>query len=165
MIGDNLRDALNQQITNELSAAYFYLSMAGYFESLSLPGFASWMRLQHQEETDHAMKIFNFVTDKGGRVTLGPIDAPTSEFDSVEAAIGQALEHERRVTADIYSLHEVAQQERDYAAHVLLEWFSEEQVEEEKTIEELLDHVRMVGDNGAGLLILDARLGSRTSAE
>ena len=165
MIGDNLRDALNQQITNELSAAYFYLSIAGYFESLSLPGFASWMRLQHQEETAHAMKIFNFVTDKGGRVTLGPIDAPTSEFDSVEEAIGQALEHERRVTADIYALHEVAQHERDYAAHVLLEWFAEEQMEEEKTMEELLDHVRMVGDDGAGLLILDARLGSRTSAE
>ena len=165
MIGDNLRDALNQQITNELSAAYFYLSMAGYFESLSLPGFASWMRLQQQEETSHAMKIFDFVTDRGGRVTLGTIDAPTSEFDSVEAAIRQALEHERRVTADIYALHEVAQQERDYAAHVLLEWFSEEQVEEEKTMEELLDHVRMVGNDGAGLLILDARLGSRTSAE
>ena len=165
MIGDNLRDALNRQITNELSAAYFYLSMAGYFETLNLPGFAGWMRHQHQEETDHGMKIFNFVADKGGRIALGPIDAPASEFDSVEAAIAQALEHERRVTADIYALHEVAQQERDYAAHVLLEWFAEEQVEEEKTMEELLDHVRMVGNDGAGLLILDGRLGSRTSAE
>lgn len=165
MIGDNLRDALNQQITNELSAAYFYLSLAGYFENRSLPGFGSWMRLQHQEESAHAMKIFNFVTDRSGRVTLGPIDAPVSEFDSVEAAIAQALEHERRVTEQIYALHEVAQRERDYAAHVLLEWFAEEQVEEEKTLEELLDHVRMVGDDGAGLLILDARLGSRTSAE
>ena len=165
MIGDNLRDALNQQITNELGAAYFYLSMAGYFENRSLPGFASWMRLQHQEESAHAMKIFNFVTDRSGRVTLGPIDAPASEFDSVEAAIAQALEHERMVTEQIYSLHEVAQRERDYAAHVLLEWFAEEQVEEEKTLEELLDHVRMVGDDGAGLLILDARLGGRTSAE
>lgn len=165
MIGDKLRDALNQQITNELSAAYFYLSMAGYFELLSLPGFASWMRLQQQEETSHAMKIFDFVTDRNGRVALGTIDAPTSEFDSVEGAIEQALKHERRVTADIYALHEVAQQERDYAAHVLLEWFAEEQVEEEKTMEELLDHVRMVGNDGAGLLILDARLASRTSAE
>ena len=102
MIGDNLRDALNQQITNELGASYFYLSMAGYFEHRSLPGFASWMRLQHQEESAHAMKIFNFVTDRSGRVTLGPIDAPASEFDSVEAAIAQALEHERmRYRADL----------------------------------------------------------------
>ena len=165
MIGDNLRDALNQQITNELSAAYFYLSLAGYFENRSLPGFASWMRLQHQEEAAHAMKIFNFVTDRSGKVTLGPIDAPASEFDSVEAAVTQALEHERRVTEQIYALHEVAQHERDYAAHVLLEWFAEEQVEEEKTLEELLDHVRMVGDDGAGLLILDGKLAGRTSAE
>ena len=165
MIGDNLRDALNQQITNELSAAYFYLSLAGYFENRSLPGFASWMRLQHQEESAHAMRIFNFVTDRGGRVTLAPIDSPASEFDSVEAAIAQALEHERTVTAQIYALHEVAQRERDYAAHVLLEWFAEEQVEEEKTLEELLDHVRLVGGDGAGLLIVDGKLGSRTSAE
>ena len=123
MISTSLQDALNRQITNELSAAYFYLSVAGYFESLSLPGFANWMRLQHQEESAHAMKIFDFVTSRNGRVTLGAIDAPASEFDSVEAAVGLALEHERRVTADIFSLHEVAQQERDYAAHVLLEWF------------------------------------------
>ena len=161
MISDRLRDALNQQITNELSAGYLYLSMAGYFESLSLTGFAKWMRLQHQEETAHAMKIFDFVTDRSGRVTLGPIDAPPSEFDSVVSAIEQALAHERRVTADIYGLHEVAQRERDYAAHVLLEWFAEEQVEEEKTLEEILDHARMVGDDGAGLLILDARVGNR----
>ena len=165
MISTSLQDALNRQITNELSAAYFYLSMAGYFESLSLPGFANWMRLQHQEESAHAMKIFDFVTSRNGRVTLGAIDAPASEFDSVEAAVGLALEHERRVTADIFSLHEVAQQERDYAAHVLLEWFSDEQVEEEKTLEELLDHVRMVGNDGAGLLLLDERLGSRTVAQ
>ena len=165
MISDSLRDALNQQITNELSASYFYLSVAGYFENLSLPGFAKWMRLQHQEEASHAMKFFDFVTDKGGRVTLGPIAAPASEFASVEAAVAQALEHERRVTADIYALHEVAQRERDYSAHVLLEWFSEEQVEEEKNLEELLDHVRMVGTDGAGLLIIDGKLASRTSAE
>ena len=165
MINDDLRDALNRQITNELSAAYFYLSMAGYFENLSLPGFAKWMRLQHQEESAHAMKIFDFVTDRNGVVNLGPIDAPASEFDSVEAAVAQALEHERRVTADIYSLHEVAQRVRDYAAHVLLEWFADEQVEEERTLEEILDHVRMVGDDGAGLLIVDERMGSRTSAQ
>ena len=111
------------------------------------------------------MKIFNFVTDRSGKVVLGPIDAPASEFDSVEAAVAQALDHERRVTEQIYALHEVAQRERDYAAHVLLEWFAEEQVEEEKTLEELLDHVRMVGDDGAGLLILDGKLAGRTSAD
>ena len=165
MISASLQDALNRQITNELSAAYLYLSMAAYFESLSLPGFAKWMRLQHQEETTHAMKIFDFVVDRSGRVSLGAIEAPASEFDSVETAVGQALEHERSVTADIYALHEVAQRERDYAAHVLLEWFAAEQVEEEKTLEELLDNVRMVGSDGAGLLILDGRLASRTTAE
>ena len=165
MIGDNLRDALNQQITNELSAGLL----------LPVPGWilrkqeSAWVRQLDEASTSGGvgprMRIFNFVTDRGGRVTLGPIGAPASEFDSVEAAVSQALEHERRVTEQIYALHEVAQRERDYAAHVLLEWFAEEQVEEEKTLEELLDHVRMVGNDGAGLLIIDGKLGGRTSAE
>ena len=165
MINPTLQDAFNKQISNELSAAHLYLSMAAFFESLSLPGFAKWMRLQHQEETAHAMKMFDFLVDRSGRVSLGGIDAPASDFESVEAAVALALEHERRVTADIYALHEVAQRERDYASHVLLEWFAAEQVEEEKTLEELLDHVRMVGKDGAGLLILDERLAGRTTAE
>ena len=164
MISASLQDALNEQIANELSAGYLYLSMSAYFESLSLPGFAKWMRIQHQEETAHAMKIFDFVAARSGRVILKAIDAPQSEFGSVESAIDQALQHERRVTADIYALHETAQRERDYAAHVLLEWFADEQVEEEKTLEELLDHLRIAGSDGAGLLILDERLGNRTVA-
>ncbi len=165
MISTSLQDAFNRQIGNELSAAHLYLSMSAFFESLSLPGFAKWMRLQHQEETAHALKIFDFLVDRSGRVSIRAIDAPASDFESVEAAVALALEHERRVTADIYALHELAQKERDYASHVLLEWFAAEQVEEEKTLEEVLDNVRMVGSDGAGLLILDGRLATRTTAE
>ena len=165
MISTSLQDAFNRQIGNELSAAHLYLSMSAFFESLSLPGFAKWMRLQHQEETAHALKIFDFLVDRSGRVSIRAMDAPASDFESVEAAVALALEHERRVTADIYALHELAQKERDYASHVLLEWFAAEQVEEEKTLEEVLDNVRMVGSDGAGLLILDGRLATRTTAE
>ena len=123
------------------------------------------MRLQHEEELAHAMKLFDFVNDRNGRVTLLPIGQPPVEFESTHSVVQQTLEHERTVTADIHRLYELAHAEKDYAAHVLLEWFIDEQVEEERAVTEILDHMNMIGDDGTGLLMLDARMGERSPAE
>ena len=160
-----LQEALNQQVTNELYAAHLYLSMAAYFESLNLPGFANFMKVQHREELSHAMKIFDFINDRNGRVYLQAIKQPPVEFQSVQEVMEKALEHEKHVTEVIYKLYEMAQRQKDYAAHVLMEWFVEEQVEEEKLFTELLEHVKLVGNDGTGLLMLDARLAQRKDEE
>ena len=161
MISNKLQDAINQQINSELYSAHLYLSMAAYFETLSLGGFSHWMKRQYHEEASHALKLFDFITDRGGRVALQSIDQPPIEFESVLVVMEMSLAHEREVTSMIDSLYELAISERDYAAHVLLEWFVDEQVEEEKSLTEIVDHLKMVGDDGTGLLMLDARLGQR----
>ena len=161
MISNKLQDAINRQINSELYSAHLYLSMAAYFETLSLGGFSHWMKQQFHEEVSHSLKLFDFITDRGGRVALRSIDQPPIEFESVAAVMEMSLAHEREITAMIDSLYELAISERDYAAHVLLEWFVDEQVEEEKSLTEIVDHLRMVGDDGTGLLMLDARLRER----
>ncbi len=162
MISQKLQDALNEQINSEFYSAHLYLSMAAYCDTLSLGGFAHWLKLQYSEELSHALKLFEFITDRGGRVVLQAIGQPPVEFESLKTVMQMALEHERKVTKMIDSLYELALAERDYSAHVLLEWFVDEQVEEEKSVAEIIDHLEMVGDDGTGLLILDSRLGSRS---
>ena len=135
--------------------------MAAYFESENLKGFAHWMRVQYSEEVSHAMRLFDYINDRNGRVVLRAIDQPPAEFESVQAVIEQTLEHERHVTAMIEDLYREAQAQKDYATHVLLEWFIEEQVEEEKSALELVENLRRIGDDGTGLLFLDARLAER----
>ena len=165
MLSDRLQEAINHQINNEIYSAYLYLSMAAYFETLSLVGFAHWMRLQFEEETSHALKLFDYVNDRDGRVTLGAIEQPPIEFESPHSVMRIALEHERQVTDMINNLYTLAVSERDYPSHVLLEWFVAEQVEEEKTLRDIVDHMAIIGDDGTGLLIIDERLGSRTANE
>ena len=162
MISVRLQDALNEQINNEFQAAYLYLSMSAYCETQSLGGFSHWLKLQYKEELEHGLKLFDFIIDRGGRVVLQSIQQPPVEFESVGAVMEMALEHERKVTAMIDSLYELALEERDYSAHVLLEWFVDEQVEEEKSLTEIIDHLKMVGDDGTGLLLMDSRLEART---
>lgn len=163
MLSQKLQDAINEQINSEFYSAHLYLSMAAYCDTLSLGGFSHWLKLQYSEELEHALKLFDFITDRGGRVVLQAIDQPPIEFESVTSVMQMALEHERKVTAMIDSLYELALDERDYSAHVLLEWFVDEQVEEEKSVAEVISHLEMVGDDGTGLLILDSRLGARSS--
>ena len=162
MLSQKLQDAINEQINSEFYSAHLYLSMAAYCDTLSLGGFSHWLKLQYSEELSHALKLFDFISDRGGRVVLQAIDQPPIEFESVTAIMQMALEHERKVTAMIDSLYELALDERDYSAHVLLEWFVDEQVEEEKSVAEIISHLGMVGDDGTGLLLLDARLAART---
>lgn len=156
-----VQEGLNEQIRRELYAAYLYLSMMNYFEAEGLPGFAHWMRFQAREELAHAMKIVDFVNDAGGRVELGAIDQPPVDFDSPAAVMRQALEHERHVTADINGLYELAADQADYAAQVMLQWFVTEQVEEEKVAKELVDQLELAGDSGGALLVLDQKLARR----
>ena len=128
MLSDRLQNAINQQINSEMYSARLYLSMAAYFETLSLTGFAHWMRLQFEEETSHALKLFDYVNDRDGRVTLQAIEQPPIEFESPHSVMRMALEHERLVTDMINNLYALAVSERDYPSHVLLEWFVAEQV-------------------------------------
>src|SRR5437763_14857868 len=129
MLKQSVQDAINEQIKNELYSAYVYLSMSAYCESTNLPGFANWMRMQSREEVGHAMKLFDFILDRGGHVVLEAIEKPPIEFKSPIDLAERTLEHERRVTGMIERLYELAITENDYATQAQLQWFITEQVE------------------------------------
>ena len=161
MLSQAMQDAINEQIKNELYSAYLYLAMSAHCEANGMPGSAHWMRAQSQEEVEHAMKFFDFVNERGGRVTLYAIDQPPAEFDSLLAIFKETLEHERKVTAMIHGLYKLALEEKDYPAQVILHWFIEEQVEEESSAAQILDTLEMIGDKGHALVMLDRELGKR----
>lgn len=160
-LSKKLEKALNEQITHELESAYVYLSMCAYFEAQNLLGMAHWMRLQAQEEVGHAMKIFGFINDRGGRVELGAIAKPPVEFKSPLEVFQKALAHERKITGLINQLYDLADDEDDYPTEVMLQWFIDEQVEEEKSAQEVIDHLKLIGESGAGIFMLDRQLGER----
>jgi ferritin len=161
MLSKNLQDAMNEQIKNELYSAYLYLSMSAYCEAANLPGFAHWMRVQAQEEEAHAMKFYDFIYERGGRVVLQAIDQPPVEFPSPLAVFEQTLEHEQKVTAMIHDLYTLAVEEKDYASQAFLQWFVTEQVEEEASASQILETLKMIGDKGHALIMLDRQLGRR----
>lgn len=163
MISQTMQDAINEQIKNELYSAYLYLSMSAYFESINMPGSAKWMRTQQGEEQTHAMKLFDFVNDRGGRVSLKPIDQPPIDFASPLKVWEMVLEHERKVTGMIHKLYEQAGKENDYAAQTLLTWFITEQVEEEKNASLMLERFKQAGTNAATLLLFDGHFTQRGS--
>jgi ferritin len=165
VLGKAVEDAMNEQIRNELFSAYQYLSMAAYCESEKLPGFAQWMRAQAREETEHAMKFYDFILDRNGRVVLQRIDRPLVEFGSPLEVFEKALEHERRVTAMINDLYGLAARENDYASQTFLQWFVTEQVEEEKNAGDVVETLRMIGDKSEALFLLDWELGQRQTDE
>ena len=164
MISQTIQNAINQQIKHEFYSSYLYLSMSAYFETLSLPGFARWMRVQSQEENVHAMKFFDFVNDRGGSVELQALDQPPSEFQSPLDVFEQALQHERKVTTAIHQLYGVAAKENDYATQTLLQWFITEQVEEEKNAGQIVEQLKMTGGEPSALLLLDRELAARGAA-
>lgn len=165
MLSKRLQAALNEQIVRELESAYVYLSMCAYFEVQNLRGMAHWMRLQAQEELKHAMKIFDFVNDRGGRVELGAIAKPPVDFKSPLDAFQKALAHEQKITKCINDLYDLADDEDDYPTEVMLHWFIDEQVEEEKSASEIVEQLKLIGESGAGLLILDQKLAQRTAKD
>lgn len=161
MLGNAMQQAINVQIKNELYSAYLYLAMAAYAESENLAGFAHWMRLQSQEEVNHAMKFFDYVNERGGRVELHAIDKPPVAFDSPRHLFVETLGHERKVTGLIHELYALALKEKDYPTQVMLQWFIAEQVEEEDSASRILDTLTMVGDTPQALVMLDRELGKR----
>ncbi len=164
MLNPKVQDAINEQINAELYSAYLYLSMAQYFEAEGLAGFANWFKIQFQEEQAHATIFMNYVNQSGGRVMLKAIDAVPTTWDSPMEVFRATLEHEQKVTALINSLYTLAMQEEDYATRDRLNWFVGEQVEEEDNCRALIDKLRLIGDNGMGLYMLNTELAARTYA-
>jgi ferritin len=161
MADKKLNKALNKQIKYELDSSYLYLSMASYCESINLNGFASWMKSQSAEEYEHAMKFYNFLHERGADVELLQIDKPPQTFGSPLELFKKALENEQKVTELIHSLYETALEEKDYPAQVMLHWFIEEQVEEEDMVTGIIEKLKMAGDQGAALLMMDRQLARR----
>lgn len=165
MFSPKIQDAIADQINAELYSAYVYLSMSAYFQEQNLSGFAHWMRLQYQEETMHALKLFDYASDRGGRITLKAVSAPPSGFGSPLEIFEKALAHEQKVTGLIHSLYKLALEEGDYPTQVLLQWYITEQVEEEKNASEAVADLQRLGDFGPGLLILDREMGNRGASD
>ena len=163
MLSEKLQDAMNEQMNKELYSAYLYLSMSAYSEAENLPGFAGWMRAQAQEEVTHAMRLYDYVNARGGRVVLKAIEMPPPVWKSPVEMFQQVLEHERKVTGMINRLYEVALKENDYAAQIELQWFITEQVEEEESAAQVVEQLKRVFEQPMGLFMLDRRLGERGS--
>ena len=161
MICKKMQGALNEQINAELYSAYLYLSMVAYFESINLPGFASWMRAQTQEEVVHAMKIYDYVNERGGRVVLKSIGEPQAEWKSPLDAFEAAYEHEQKVTGLINGLVNLAIEEKDHAANMFLQWFVNEQVEEESSADAVVQKLKLMADAPGGMYMLDNEMGQR----
>jgi ferritin len=159
MLSDRMLGALNEQINAELGSAYQYLAMAAFFESLNLEGSAHWMKRQSREEVEHAMRIFEYVHDRDGRVSLGAVAQPQNQFDGPLAVWEAVLKQEQGVTARIHALYALATEEKDYATEVMLQWFVNEQVEEEKQAKSILEQVRMIGASSSAILFVDRHLG------
>lgn len=160
-LSKKMQDALNDQIREELASAYIYLGMAAYCESINLQGFAHWMQRQSNEEMAHAMKFYGFIHDRGGRVILQALEEPAAEYAGPIAVFEKTLAHEQYITGRIHNLYSLAVEEKDYASLGILQWFVDEQVEEEQTATEILELLKMVGDKGQGLVMLDRQLASR----
>ena len=161
MLSKPVLDLMNEQITHEMYSAYLYLSMAAYFEAENLPGFANWMRMQFKEEQEHAMKLYDYILDRGDRVMLKAIAQPEVNFASPQAVFKMAYEHEQKVTALINNIYATALDAKDTASQVFLHWFINEQVEEEKNASQMLDLLTKIGTSVGSLYQLDHNAGKR----
>ena len=159
-----VQEAINQQINMEMSSHYAYLSMSAYFEDLGLKGFAAWMYRHAQEEMMHAMKLYNFIHSRRGRVKLFAVGEPPHTWDSPLAAMENSLEQEQKVTESINKLVKLSRQEGDFATDSFLKWFVDEQVEEEEIVDDVIHKLRLIGDFKPGLYLLDQELNSASSA-
>lgn len=160
-ISKSIQTIMNEQINAELYSSYMYLSMAAYFEGRSLPGMAHWMKLQAQEEVEHAMKFFDYIFERGGNVTLNAIDKPPTSWKSPLDAFTAGYKHEQKVTKLIHDIVNAAQKEKDHASVSFLQWFIDEQVEEETSADAVVQKLTMIGNHKPALLMLDRELGSR----
>lgn len=161
MLKDKMEKALNDQVQWELYSAYIYLSMSAWFQDRGLPGFANWMRIQFQEETTHAMKLYDFILERGGRVKLQAVDAPPHDWKSPLAAFEHALEHEEGVTERINKLMSLAMEAKDHATAIFLQWFVTEQIEEEASVQDIIQKLKLAEGAAGGMFMLDKDLAAR----
>jgi ferritin len=161
MIGERLLTAINDQVKNELESYYIYLSMAAYFHDISLDGMAHWMRCQAHEEMNHAMKFFDHILDRGGKVVLQDLAQLKTEWTSPAEAFQDAYNHEQFISGKINELTSIAREEKEYASEPLLSWFLDEQVEEEATSSKISAELEMIGNDKSALLMIDRELGAR----
>ncbi|MCU0495439.1 MAG: ferritin [Chloroflexaceae bacterium] len=161
-MNQTIQDAINEQIKLELMASHAYLAMSIYCEEANLPGCAHWMRLQSEEERAHALKLIDFMNDRGARVILQGLPQPQIEFESPLDVFTKTLEHERKVTASIHRIYQLSQKEYDPSTQVLMQWYINEQVEEEKNASDVIAMLQMAGGSGVGLLMVDRELAGRT---
>jgi ferritin len=163
-INEKLQQAVNDQLEAELQSAYQYLALSSWFTQNNLPGFAHWMMLQWQEEVGHGMKFYNFLHARNGTVDLHALDAPRSEFGSVLAVFELVLAGEQMITKRINALYELAMKEKDYPLQMMLQWFINEQVEEEGMVTAIIDRLKMIGTEGTAIYLMDRELAQRSSA-
>ncbi len=161
MIKQIIEETLNQQVTREMYSSNLYLSMAGFYHSINLNGFANWMRVQAQEEMFHALKIFDYILNRGGNAKIGEISAPPSHWDSPLSAFEASYHHEQLVTNWVNELADLAIKEGDHATHILMQWFITEQVEEEATVSDIVSRLKLAGDNPSSLFLMDNELKTR----
>lgn len=161
MIDPKIQVAFNQQINAELFSSYLYLSMSAYFESLNLKGMANWMRVQAQEENSHAMKFYNYILERGGKVKLAALEGPQNEWSSPPNAFEDAYKHECMISARINALVDLSINQKDHASNAFLQWFVSEQVEEEASVSEVVDMLKLAGEHSGALFMLDKELGQR----
>ncbi|MFO8236075.1 MAG: ferritin [Bacteroidales bacterium] len=161
MLSKKMEKALNEQVNAEMYSAYLYLSMSAYFEDMNLSGFAHWMYIQAQEEMTHAMKIYNYIFDRGGKVSLKAIEEPPAKWDNPVKVMEEVYQHEQKVTKMIHDLVDLAREEKDHSTDNMLQWFVSEQVEEEASADELLQKLKMLEGSGHALLMVDRELAER----
>ncbi|MDO5523643.1 MAG: ferritin [Bacteroidia bacterium] len=162
MVSKKLEKAINEQINAEFWSAYLYLSMSAHFANEGLDGFANWFHVQFQEEQDHAIKFMNYLIAKGNKVELKPIEKVETSWESLLKAFEETLAHEKVVTGLIHDLVGLARSENDYSTENMLQWYVNEQVEEEETAQSMIDSLKLIGDNGFGIYTMDKELGQRT---
>ena len=162
MLNKRLEKELNKQVNAEFYSAYLYLSMSAYLADNNLNGFSNWMKIQFEEEQAHAMRFYQFIIDRSGKVTLDTIEAPKDKWDGVVNLFEEVLKHEQHVTSLINNLIEIAYEEKDHATVAELQWFVTEQVEEEATVSDILDQLKMIEGKGAGLFMLDREMKQRS---
>ncbi|ASJ12687.1 ferritin [Thermococcus thioreducens] len=161
MLSERMLKALNEQLNRELYSAYLYFSMAAYFEDMNLEGFANWMKAQAEEELGHVLRFYNYIYDRNGRVELKAVQEPPKEWDSPLAAFEAAYEHEQFITRHIHELAALAEEEKDYSTRAFLEWFINEQVEEEANVKKIVDKLKFAKDSPQVIFMLDQELGQR----
>lgn len=161
MLNEKMEEALNEQINREMYSSYLYLSMAAYSSTIGMPGFAHWFRVQVEEENIHAMKLFDYINNQGGRVRLKEIKEPPMEFGTPMKMFQQTLKHEQFITGSINELMDLASAEKDETTASFLQWYVEEQVEEEENDNEIIDKLKSFEENKSTLAEIDAELAKR----